>query len=110
MDVINRILQLLQERGMQQKTFAGRIGVTQQIVTAWKKGTSTSYTKYLPQIAQVLNTNVQWLLTGEGEKNRQATIPKDSGLSEEFAKLFVKLTPENQKLIIAAMLGMQPDK
>ncbi|WP_312938740.1 helix-turn-helix transcriptional regulator [Oscillibacter sp.] len=110
MDVIERIFELLQEKGMQQKTFAERIGATQQIVTAWKKSTSASYVKYLPQMAEVLGTNVQWLLTGEGEKNRQTATPKGSGSSEEFAKLFVKLTPENQKLIIAAMQGMQPDK
>ena len=110
MDITDRIFQLLKERGMQQKTFAERIGATQQIVIAWKKSTSSSYTKYLPQIAEVLGTNVQWLVTGEGKKNRQTAFPKESGSSEEFAKLFVKLTPENQKLIIAAMQGMQPDK
>ena len=110
MDIIDRIFILVDKNFREQKDFANAMGVHPSRASEWRKRKSTSYQKYLPKIAEVLGTNVQWLVTGEGEKNRQPAFPKESGSSEEFAKLFVKLTPENQKLIIAAMQGMQPDK
>ena len=110
MDIIDRMFFLVNEMYREQRQFAEAIGAPASRISEWRNRKSTSYMKYLPKIAEVLDTNVQWLLTGEGEKNRQTAFPKESGSSEEFAKLFVKLTPENQKLIIAAMQGMQPDK
>jgi len=107
---IERIFLLLEESSMEQKEFAKQVGVAPSKVTEWKKGRAKSFIKYLPQIAEILNTNVQWLLTGEGEKDRTAVATNGNDRSVEFAKLFQELTPENQGLIIAAMRGLKPDK
>jgi len=40
-------------------------------------------------------------------KNSKAATPEGSGLTEEFARIFVQLTPENQNKIIAEMLKRQ---
>lgn len=110
MDIVDRIFELVDEYFEEQQQFAAAIGVTPSIVSEWRKRKSASFRKSLPQIAEALNTNVQWLLTGENEKSRPATTLEGSGRSVEFAKLFKELTPENQKLIIAAMRGMKSDK
>lgn len=59
-------------------------------------------------LAQYLGCTVSDLL-GEGE-NAKAAAPEGSGLSEEFARIFGNLTPENQNKIIAEMLKRQREQ
>lgn len=111
MDAVDRIFTLLDASGLEQQEFARRIGCTKAKVSQWKTTGLKSYTKYLPQIAAVLGTTVGYLLTGEREKENQTAAPEGNGLIDEFAKLFVRLTPEKQNEIIAEMLKrQQPDK
>ena len=105
-----RIFEVADEIFTEQKDFAVALGVSASLVSQWRKGITKSFVKYLPQIAEVLNTTVQWLITGEGEKDRTAVAINGNDRSVEFAKLFQELTPENQGLIIAAMRGLKPDK
>ncbi len=59
-------------------------------------------------LAQYLGCTVSDLL-GE-ESNAKAATPEGSGLSEEFARIFEDLTPENQNKIIAEMLKRQREQ
>ena len=116
MDVVERLFALIAEQGLEQKQFAQKINIVPQTITDWKNGKSKSYTKRIPQIADVLGTTTEYLLTGTGAKYKspsvsesdtkknQAAIPKDSSLVDEFTRLFSELTPENQNVIIAEML------
>lgn len=70
------------------------------------RGQTPSVAK-VQQLAQYLGCTVSDLL---GEKNTQTADPKISGLSEEFAQLFMDLTPENQNKIIAEMLKRQREQ
>lgn len=58
-------------------------------------------------LAQYLGCTVSDLL---GEGNAKAAAPEGSGLSEEFARIFQGLTPENQNVIIAEMLRRQREQ
>lgn len=75
MDTAERILQLLDKSGMEQKKFAELIGSTDKIVSKWRTSGLKSYRKYLPQIAEVLNTTVDYLLSGDEKK--PAPTPKN---------------------------------
>lgn len=59
-------------------------------------------------LAQYLGCTVSDLLGEEG--NAKAAAPEGSGLSEEFARIFGNLTPENQNKIIAEMLKRQREQ
>lgn len=59
-------------------------------------------------LAQYLGCTVSDLLGEEGDA--KATAPEGSGLSEEFARIFGNLTPENQNKIIAEMLKRQREQ
>lgn len=61
-------------------------------------------------LAQYLGCTVSDLLGEAPSGNAKAADPKISGLSEEFARLFVELTPENQNKIIAEMLKRQREQ
>ena len=84
---------------MEQKKFAEAIGATDKIVSKWRTAGLMSYRKYLPQIAEVLNTSVEYLLTG---KQKEPTVTDDGLTQAELAliDLFRRLTPEQQDMVI----------
>nr|WP_326189898.1 S24 family peptidase [uncultured Oscillibacter sp.] len=65
---------------MEQKQFASILGTTDKTVSAWRTGRSKSYTKYLPQIADALGTTTEYLLTGNGPKQKRAVSESDTAL------------------------------
>ena len=71
---LERIFYRLKEMGLEQKAFAQALGTTDKTVSAWKTGRSKSYTKYLPQIAKVIDMPVEYILTGE--KKEPAPTPR----------------------------------
>ena len=103
MDAVDRLFALIDARYKEQKDFAAEIGVLPQLVSAWRKRTSKSYTKYLPQITATLGTTAEYILTGKEE----SPPPKGGGLTQEFARIFDQLSPQAQNEIIAEMLKRQ---
>ena len=65
METSNRIFELADKKYPEQRDFAAEIGVAPSVVSAWRNKKSESYMKRLPQIAEILNTTVEYLLTGE---------------------------------------------
>ena len=88
MDTIDRIFDLVDAQYKEQKDFAAALGILPQRVSEWRKRKSSSYRKYLPQIALVLDTTTEYLLTGEGPKKRGTRPPaSDPGtVSEDSLK------------------------
>ena len=64
MDTRSRIFELLDSANMEQKELANILGLPADTVSSWRRKKSASYTKYLPQIAEVLGTTTEYLLTG----------------------------------------------
>ena len=75
METSNRIFELADKKYPEQRDFAAEIGVAPSVVSAWRNTKSESYMKRLPQIAEILNTTVEYLLTGE--KKEPAPTPKN---------------------------------
>lgn len=86
-DIVIRILQQSKAVGISQKNLAEKIGIRPQAITEWKIGTTTSYTKYLPQIADVLNVSIDYLMTGE----KETTIVSDDALTSDQRKAIEKI-------------------
>lgn len=100
MDSVDRIFALVEQKYKEQKAFAAKIGVAPSKVSEWKKRKAQSYTRYLPQIADALDTTVEYILTGKEE----SPAPEGAGLTQEFARIFDQLSPQAQNEIIAEML------
>lgn len=92
-EMAERIFSLLKKAKIEQKEFAKIVGTTDKTVSAWKTGRSKAYTKYLPQIAEVLGTSVEYLVTGEEKKPAPIT---ESGLD---ATKYHMLNEENRALV-----------
>lgn len=84
MDTVDRIFELADQKFKEQKDFAAALGLIPQRVSAWRRRTSASYQRRLPQIAEVLGTTAEYLLTG---KKEPAPMNGD-GLSEAKRRLW----------------------
>ena len=66
MDSADRIFFLMdQMKNLDKRQFGYLIGVSPDTVSNWRCHRSKSYTKYLPQIADVLNTTLEYLVSGD---------------------------------------------
>lgn len=128
MDVIDKIFELAREKYSEQKDFADAIQVNSAVVSRWANKKSQSYLKYMPQIADALDTTVADLfganpvvlndsaaqkldpdktiimLEKDGE-GRLIAVPIVQSISDTDARLlkwFRSLDPKKQKAILAA--------
>lgn len=103
MDIVDRIFELADAKFGEQQKFAHAMHTTPSVISAWRMRKSTSYNKRITQIADVLDTSVEYLLTGE---ERMPADRPANGHEEEFVQLFSKLTPEQQELVLAQLKGI----
>lgn len=103
MDIVDRIFELANKKYQEQRDFAHALNIAPQRVSEWRRRKSESYMKRLPQIADVLGTSVEYLLTGDEKK--PADQPAN-GREAEFVQLFGRLTPEQQSLVLAQLKGI----
>lgn len=64
MDIVDRIFDLVDHRFAEQKDFAAALGVDVNLPSRWRNRKSKSYQKHLSKIAELLDTTVEYLLTG----------------------------------------------
>ena len=107
MDIVDRIFELADKKYQEQRDFAFALGVQPPRVSEWRRRKSESYMKRLPQIADVLGTSVESLLSGMTPPHKTAPVGQEAdGREKEFVRLFEKLTPEQQDLVIAQLKGV----
>ena len=97
-DITERIFLLLSDAKIEQKVFAKEIGVSPQTITDWKNRKSKSYTKFLPQIAEALNTTTEYLLYG----NEKQPATGEGDLSPDASSIlaaYQQATPELQAAV-----------
>ena len=101
MDIVDRIFELVDEKFSEQKDFASALGVPAPRVSEWRKRKSSSFQRYLAQIAAVLGTTTEYLLTGEGPKRRgsrpvvsDSDTVSEASLKAAFFEGGEDLTPE----------------
>ena len=66
MEVLTRILALLDANNLQQKELSDYLGLSKNTITGWKNGNNNSYMKHLPKIAEFFGISVDYLLGKEG--------------------------------------------
>lgn len=60
-----RIGRLRQEKGMTQIALAEALGITSQAISKWERGQSFPDVSRLDELAELLDTTVTYLLTGD---------------------------------------------
>lgn len=64
MNIGERITALRKEMNISQAELAKRLNVSRQAVSKWEQGTSSPDTERLIQLAEILDTEVEYLATG----------------------------------------------
>ena len=64
MNIGERITTLRKEKDISQAELAKRLSVSRQAVSKWAQGSSTPDTERLIQLAEILDTEVEYLATG----------------------------------------------
>lgn len=104
LEVLTRILLLLEQQQKQQKDLADFLGINRNNITDWKSGKSKSYNKYLYQIATYLNTTPEYL---KGETDIKEKPVADDELSQNNVKfigrngtvIYKRVSPEFIKIL-----------
>jgi len=65
MTTVEKIMQLLTDRNVEQQALASFIGVKKQTITDWKSGKTESYKKYIDKIAEFFGVTTDYLLGNE---------------------------------------------
>ena len=95
--VLNRILDLLKEKGKTEKEMTKYLGVSSSAFTPWKYRNSKAFMKYIDLIAIYLNVSVNYLLYGIDEEVNENNI---SLIEVELLKMFRKMRPDQKECII----------
>lgn len=117
MDPLEIIMKELQIQGKSQVDLAYGIGIAKNTVTNWKNGSSNSYLKMLPQIADYFGVSVDYLLGKTDQKEKP--LHEDEGQDDNVIVIrgrdgsYVKkrLTDEqiNAMKMMIAQLPEAPD-
>lgn len=77
--LMSRIRDVLTQRNMSQSTFARKIDVSPQTLSAWLSGRNAPKVDAIVRICQVLNVSPSWLLTGrEDSPHHQSLVAEDA--------------------------------
>lgn len=106
MDILNKIIELLGVQNRQQKELTDFLGLKKSTFSAWKNGKSSSYKKYLPEIAKFFGTSVDDLIRAEN------TPSKTNQLDEEYFSLMRRaqkegVDPEDIELAINVIKALR---
>lgn len=104
MNTLDKIISLLEEQKRQQKELTDYLGLEKSTFSAWKNGKSSSYKKYLPEIANFFRISVDELVGAENAKTQQ--------LDEAYFSLARKaqsegIAPEDIELALNTIRAMR---
>ena len=105
MDIVDRIFAIVDSKYNEQREFAAALGIDPTIPSRWRKRKSTSYQKYLSQIATILGTTTEYLLTGEGPKEKAASadVPNSDTETQLVAAAYRRADERTQTLVRLAL-------
>lgn len=69
-----RIGLAIDKSGVNQKVMADKIGVHPTELNRWIKGNRAPFFSRLPQISRLVNVNLDWLMTGEGDSTTPCSM------------------------------------
>jgi transcriptional regulator with XRE-family HTH domain len=97
LSVIERIVELLDARGISQKEICEKTDIKPQTFSTWKKQYSNVPIDKLVVIADYLQVSLSYLVTGEGSEQ----IEQLSEQEEELFRIFKSLNMKNKTALLS---------
>lgn len=107
---VKNVEKICGEKGIKPTVACVESGAGRNFLVQIKGRGSVPSVEKVQLLAQYLGCTVSDLLGEQPPKNAKAAAQEGSGLSEEFARIFQGLTPENQNKIISEMLRRQREQ
>lgn len=105
-DVVVRIDTLLAEKGIPKGEFYAACGITSSAYSQWRTGKTMPKISTLETVADYLGVNVEYLLTGLGEKEKKKPITQEgdrlSEKEEQLIKMLRDAPPDLRTAAVAA--------
>ncbi len=109
-DVVTRIDALLAEKGLSKGGFYAACGITSSAYSQWRTGKTMPKITTLQTIADYLDVNVEYLLTGLGDKEKKKPITVEgdrlSEREEQLIKMLRDAHPDLRTAALAAALAV----
>ncbi|MBP2656245.1 MAG: hypothetical protein H6Q73_3814 [Firmicutes bacterium] len=97
MSVIERIVSILDDRGISQKELCDKTAIKPQTFSTWKKQYTNIPTDKVVVIADFLKISLSYLLTGEGCEEIQKLTEQE----EELLRIFNILSVKDKTLLLS---------
>lgn len=97
-EIFKRICQAMDQKGISQRELMAKIGINENNFGSWRRGKTTTYRKYLPQIAEILGVTVDYLANGVKTEN------------DEFLSLYAKAPDYIKEAINVLLKGYSADQ
>lgn len=108
MSTIDKVFELLNKKGLQQKDLTDYLGIDKGVASQWKSGKSKSYQKYLGQIAEFLGVRLSEIVDVNYDEQKNSTPPEDErSATVEFVKSLSDTDFDRLESVIKAVF---PDK
>lgn len=85
MKTIERMKEIMNEKGIKQVELAKALGLSKTTINAWFNNNSDPKTDQLEQIADTLNVSVEYLVTGQERKDH--LTGEEKKLIEQYRKI-----------------------
>ena len=108
MDTVDRIFELVDQKYSEQRQFAVTLGIAPSAVSNWRRRKSDSYNKRIPQIAEVLGTTVEYLLTGDSKKDSSTAAVGPLSLSRQETALVLAYRKADERTRQMVDLALEP--
>jgi transcriptional regulator with XRE-family HTH domain len=103
--ILSRIEERLVVLGMSKEEFYAKSGVSSATYSYWNTNRYKPTPKKLRNAAEVLEVSYEYLVTGEGQKNKPA-LPQENELDDELVELLTELRPDEVQLLVAYAQGI----
>lgn len=87
MEIIERILKTMDEKGIKQVDIANKLNINKSVIANWKKRKANPPLEYIEDICKILNVSISYIITGkETETN-------------EIERIYNILSNEDKKIV-----------
>ncbi len=101
--VVERILNMMEQRGISQREMAALLGISEGSFSKWKNQGSKSYSKHLGQLSKILNVPISYLVNGDLDGDRKGAELMYSENTRNMIRMFDEMNEKEQQFFLEMM-------
>lgn len=101
--VVERILYMMEQRGISQREMAAMLGISEGSFSKWKNQGSKSYTRYIGQLSEILNVPVSYLVSGDLDGDKKGAEHMYSENTRAMIRMIDEMNEKEQMFFLEMM-------